>query len=111
MSRSNLSPRSVCVGVALWMAALFFSYTAVHADPSKYPRFAQQKLADNIKPVFITVDELVKEITAAKKPLIIDVRTAEEYHEAHILGAVSSPLGEFSAHLQKVPRDRPVVLY
>ncbi len=107
---SNRLSRTMSIGAVLW-TAVFFLYTAVQADPSKYPQFAQQKLADNITPVFITVDELVKEITAVKKPLIIDVRSEEEYRDVHILGAVSSPLAEFSAHLQNVPRVRPVVLY
>lgn len=81
------------------------------ADPSKYPEFAQQSLPDNIKPIFISVDELAEEITAGTKPLIIDVRPAEEYREAHILGAISAPLGEFQAHMKSIPRNRPVVLY
>jgi len=108
MSSNLLS--GMLFGAILWMAVLF-SYTVVQADPSKYPQFAQQKLAANIAPVFIGVDELVKEITAAKKPLIVDVRTEEEYREAHILGAVSTPLAVFSAHLENMPKDRPIVLY
>lgn len=110
MKRSALLSRALFVSAALW-AGIFLLHAAAQADLSKYPQFAQQKLADNITPVFIAVDELVKEITAVKKPLIIDVRTEEEYREAHILSAVSSPLAEFSAHLQNIPRDRPVVLY
>ncbi len=110
MNRSIPFDRTVFVSAVLW-TTVFLSPTAVQADPSRYPQFAQQKLADNITPVFITVDELVKEITAVKKPLIVDVRTDEEYREAHILGAVSSPLAEFSAQLQNIPKDWPVVLY
>lgn len=82
-----------------------------NADPSKYPEFAQQTLPDNITPVFIHIEELVDELKAGAKPLIIDVRTEEEYREVHILGAVSAPLGEFKEYLKSIPRDRPVVLY
>ena len=110
MRRSIPLERMLFFSAVLW-TAIFLSHTAVQADPSKYPQFAQQKLADNITPVFVAVDELVKEITAVKKPLIIDVRTEEEYREAHILGAVSSPLVDFNAHLQNIPMDWPVVLY
>jgi hypothetical protein len=110
MKRSALLNRALFANAALW-AGIFLFPSAVQADPSKYPQFAQQKLPDNITPVFIAVEELVNEITIGKKPVIIDVRTEEEYREVHILGAVSSPLGEFSAHLQNIPRDRPVVLY
>lgn len=82
-----------------------------HADPSKYPEFAQQTLPDGITPVFIHIEELVDELKAGVKPLIIDVRTGEEYRELHILSAVSAPLGEFKEYLKSIPRDRPVVLY
>ena len=82
-----------------------------HADPSKYPEFAQQHLPDNITPVFIHVEELVTDLNSGAKPLIIDVRTEEEFREAHILGAVSAPLGEFKSYLKSIPRNRPVVLY
>lgn len=81
------------------------------ADPSKYPQFAQQALPANVKPEFISIDELVNEISAGTKPLIIDVRPADEYRTAHILGAVSAPLGEFHAHLKNIPKDRLIVLY
>ena len=81
------------------------------ADPSKYPAFAQQSLKADIKPEFIGIDQLVKDIGAGAKPVIIDVRTAEEFREAHILGAVSAPIGEFKSYIKSIPRDRPVVLY
>ena len=81
------------------------------ADPSKYPQFAQQALPANVKPAFISIDELFNEISAETRPLIIDVRPAEEYRTAHILGAVSAPLAEFHAYLKDIPKDRLVVLY
>ena len=102
--------RSLFVGAAVW-TGIFLFHKAAQADPSKYPQFAQQKMPDNITPVFISVDQLVKDITAREKPFIIDVRSGEEYREAHIVGAVSSPLAEFGAHLNDIPSDRPVVLY
>jgi hypothetical protein len=81
------------------------------ADPTKYPQFAQQSLPPNITPAFITVEELVEAVTAGSKPLIVDVRTAAEFKEAHILGAVSAPLAEFRDYLKSMPSDRPIVLY
>jgi hypothetical protein len=110
MTPPTFLTRAVWVGSVLWTAMICF-YTAAHADPSKYPEFAQQKLAANVSLAFITVDELAREIGSVKKPLVIDVRTEEEYRELHIVGAVSWPLTEFSAHVQNVPRDRPLVLY
>jgi len=81
------------------------------ADPSKYPEFAQQQLPDGITPEFISVEELVADLKAGKKPVIIDVRSEEEYREVHILSAVNAPLGEFTYYLNSIPRDRPLILY
>jgi rhodanese-related sulfurtransferase len=91
------------------LAVFLVTQQQVAADPSKYPQFAQQSPPANVS--LISVDELVKEITAGKKPMIIDVRSEEEYREAHILGALSAPLPEFNAYVQSIPKDRPVILY
>ena len=110
MKRREVSTRSLLASAALG-AAIFIFFEPASADPSRYPQFAQQRLPQNITPVFVSVDQLFSEIAGGAKPLFIDVRSAEEYHEAHIRGAVSLPLTEFNSHLKDVPRDRPVVLY
>ena len=92
-------------------AVVFFSFSVAHADPANYPAFAQQSLRQDIKPQFIGMDQLVKDISAGVKPVIVDVRTTEEFREAHIAGAMSAPLAEFQSHIKTIPRDRPVVLY
>jgi Rhodanese-like domain len=91
------------------LASVLITQQPAQADPSKYPQFAQQSPPANVS--LISVDELVNEIQAGKKPMIIDVRTEEEYREVHILGAVSAPLAEFDAYLKSVPKDRLVILY
>ena len=96
---------------ALAVAGVFFWPQNSLADPSKYPEFAQQKLPDNVTPEFISVDELLADLKTGKKPMIVDVRSEEEFREVHIPGAVSAPIGEFSFHVKEMPRDRPLVLY
>ena len=91
--------------------AVLVGFSVAHADSSKYPAFAQQTLPDDIKPEFVSIDELVKVLQAGGKPTIIDVRSAEEFRELHILSAVSAPLPEFKDYLKSIPRDRAVVLY
>jgi hypothetical protein len=86
-------------------------YQTASADPSKYPQFAQQSLPANVPLALTSIDELVDDVKAGKKPLIIDVRTTAEYNEVHILGAVSAPLAQFKEYMKSIPRDRPVVLY
>ena len=93
------------------LAGFLFVYRPSHADPSKYPQFAQQKLPQNVTLSFISIDELLAELKAGKKPLIVDVRSDEEYREAHIVGAVSAPLAQFDSHVKTIPKGGLVVLY
>lgn len=108
MNRHFLLSRTCFLFILSSLGLLLF-YPPAYADPSKYPQFAQQSPPANVS--LISVDELATDIQAGKKPLIIDVRTDEEYREVHILGALSAPLGEFSAYLQSIPKDRLVILY
>ncbi len=101
----------IILAAALLLGGILFSYPLAQADPSRYPEFAQQSLPANVTPSFIAIDELVEDVKAGKKPLIIDVRSEEEYREAHILSALSAPLAQFKAYLQSIPKDRLVVLY
>jgi hypothetical protein len=91
------------------LALLLVTQPRATADPSKYPQFAQQSPPAKVS--LMSVDELVQEITAGKKPMVIDVRSEEEYREAHILGALSVPLPEFNVYSQSIPKDRLVILY
>jgi hypothetical protein len=81
------------------------------ADPAKYPQFAQQSLPADVKPEFTSVETLAADIMNGAKPLIVDVRTTEEFNEAHILGAVSAPLEHFRDYIKSIPRDRLTILY
>lgn len=90
---------------------LLFDLEELLADPAKYPQYAQQQIPDGVQPDFINLDQLVEQITAGKKPLIIDVRSSEEYEEAHIKAALSIPLGEIPMRLAEIPKGRPVALY
>lgn len=102
--------RELFVLSAIFLGLHFCSRESA-ADPTKYPQFAQQQLPKEITPDFISLDQLVNDIVNGKKPLIIDVRSDEEYAEAHIKAAVSIPLGEIPLHLAEIPKDRPLVLY
>ena len=71
------------------LAGILFAYPPAQADPSKYPQFAQQSPPANF--LLISVDELVDEVKAGKKPMIIDVRTEEEYRDAYFRRLVRTP--------------------
>jgi NADPH-dependent 2,4-dienoyl-CoA reductase/sulfur reductase-like enzyme/rhodanese-related sulfurtransferase len=44
-------------------------------------------------------------------PLILDVRTLNEFETSHVKGATHIPLDELRFRLEEVPHGRPVVLY
>jgi hypothetical protein len=108
-----MKPFNLCniLLLALTVVTLMAYDQTANADPSKYPQFAQQSLPANVPLALTSIDELVGDVKAGKKPLIIDVRTTAEYNEVHILGAVSAPLTQFKEYMKSIPRDRPIVLY
>jgi len=103
-------PRDLLVILAISLGFLFCPGESA-ADPGKYPEYAQQQLPKEITPNFIYLDRLVDDIVKGKKPLVIDVRSDEEYAEGHIKASISIPLGEIPLHLKEIPKDKPVVLY
>lgn len=43
--------------------------------------------------------------------LIIDVRSKQEYEEVHIQGAICIPIYELEKHIDKLPKDKKIVVY
>ena len=99
------------LAAAMSLVATVVAYQPLRADPARYPQFAQQTLPPQITPSFISIAELLEELKAGRRPLIIDVRTEEEYREAHIVGAISAPLAQFKDYLQDISKEGMVVLY
>lgn len=108
--KSKFKPSAILLTL-LSLTGLTLVARVSSADPSRYPQFAQQNLPETVTPAFISIDELVTAVKAGTKPLIIDVRSAEEFQESHILGSVSAPLRDFADYIDRIPRDRLVVLY
>jgi rhodanese-related sulfurtransferase len=46
----------------------------------------------------------------AQRPVVVDVREPGEWAEGHIAGALHIPLGQLTAHIDEIPREREVVL-
>jgi rhodanese-related sulfurtransferase len=60
---------------------------------------------------------LPREISAAEAQakqaagaFVLDVRTVEEWNEAHLTGAILIPLDQLGQRLSEVPRDREIVV-
>ena len=58
----------------------------------------------------ITSKELQQLINDKKDIQLIDVREPDEHDEFNIGGELM-PLGEISLHLEKIPKDKPVIIY
>lgn len=55
-------------------------------------------------------DALLERVRSGKTT-VLDVRPEDEYRAAHIPGALSVPLPQLEAFLEKLPRDREIVAY
>lgn len=55
--------------------------------------------------------QLAQRMNGADAPLVIDVRTREEFDAGHVPGALLIPVDQFAARLDEIPSDREVVLY
>ncbi len=59
----------------------------------------------------VSVDDLNAELRADAPPVVIDVRSAQEFgFHGHIAGAKLIPLDEVQPRLAEIPADRPLVL-
>lgn len=61
----------------------------------------------------ITPAALMQQMATEQKPLIIDVRTAQEYNAGHVPSAINIPHTEIASRLAELTahKDEPVVLY
>ncbi len=70
---------------------------AAHELESKMPRISAEEL---------------KRFVAARQVVIVDVRSAEEYAQAHIQGAINLPVQQIEAgQSPKLPRDKRLISY
>jgi rhodanese-related sulfurtransferase len=55
--------------------------------------------------------EKLKSLLNNRQPLLVDVRESSEYQSGHIPNAINIPLRTLAENLDKIPSDRPVVVY
>ena len=96
----------------VYLIALALLYVVpTQANSNNYPQFAQQQV-DPAIPIFFTGVERVKaQLDAGQPPMLVDVRSVEEYNTGHLPKAKSIPLEALPRRIAEIPRDIPVVLY
>lgn len=78
--------------IAFWLGLMCWAGSAVAGD-SIAPR------------------QLAARIGGTDAPLVLDVRTPEEFAQGHVPGAVLIPHDQLAQRLDEIPADRELVLY
>ncbi len=60
---------------------------------------------------YISPDNLRRQQATEHAPIVVDVRSAEEYAAGHLPGALHLPADQVQERLAELPTDRPVVPY
>jgi len=59
----------------------------------------------------ITAGSVAEQLTAPQSPLLVDVRTTQEWSETHIASAMNLPLSQLPGRLDELPSDRQLIVY
>jgi rhodanese-related sulfurtransferase len=52
-----------------------------------------------------------KSLLDKKRVFLLDVRTTDEYRQAHLKGAVLIPIDQVERRLREIPKDKTVLVY
>jgi hydroxyacylglutathione hydrolase len=78
-----------------------------HATPETLERALEIAGAESL--TNIDADEAIKRRQRAE--FILDVRSAAEFDDAHVPGALNVPYTRLAAHIHDLPTDRPIVVH
>jgi rhodanese-related sulfurtransferase len=94
------------VGAILFLSAIagIFRFEKLHAGEER-AKTPQTEVKN------ISARQARELIDREKDVFILDVRTKEEYNDAHIKGANLIPLHELETNLNKIPKDKKVVVH
>jgi rhodanese-related sulfurtransferase len=90
---------------------------AVTADTAAAPSKQEQLLAamlENLKNPYdsVAVSKFVEELEGGSNPVVIDVRTADQFAAGHLPHAINIPQADLAARAGELPenRDAPIVM-
>ncbi|SHJ74254.1 rhodanese-like domain-containing protein [Alicyclobacillus tolerans] len=63
-------------------------------------------MTEFIKPV-----DLQEKLNSDDRPLVIDVRSSDEYNEGHVPGAINISIDDLPNRLSEIPKDRQIIPY
>ena len=59
----------------------------------------------------VSSGEVLAMLAKGSKVYLLDVRTPDEYRQAHLRGAVLLPLNDLQLRYYEIPRDKTIVVY
>ncbi len=59
----------------------------------------------------VTAADIAAELAAPQSPLVLDIRTAREWHMEHIPGSINIPLNHLPERVTDLPRDRRIAVH
>lgn len=97
--------------VAMFGGAILFSGIVTSIFFSKRLSADEGKTKAQTEVKNISASQARDLIEKDKDVFILDVRTKEEYDDAHIKGANLIPIQELEANLNKIPKDKKIVVH
>ena len=79
-------------------------------DPINVAAFVAENDWSGFSPL-VTASQLARELASPTPPLVLDVRTATEFADGHLAGALHVPVDDLRDSLDRVPRDRRIVVH
>lgn len=66
-----------------------------------------------MEPSRVTADELRRWIDRGERPVVVDARSADAWSKAtsQAAGSIRVPPDEVAAHVDEIPKGRPIVAY
>jgi hydroxyacylglutathione hydrolase len=94
---------------ALRLGRIGLDIVAGHLDGGMEALVERPDLVGRVERV--TAGVLAEQLDQPQPPLLLDVRTEQEWREKHIGDSVNVPLSRLQQRIDELPRDRPVVAH
>lgn len=79
-------------------------------DPLNMAAFVGENDLSGYSPL-LTAAQLKAELASSTPPLVLDVRSRDEYAAGHLAGVTHIPVDELRTSLASIPRDRSIVVH
>jgi rhodanese-related sulfurtransferase len=112
---------NLCLGLLLlvfpfWVISSPVMAASLSAETGKSEVYLRDAIANFLTSIpnnYYTIQQVDKLKTIAKNQnaLLVDVREPSEFNSGHIPGSINIPLRTLTQNLDKIPQNRPVILY